>query len=219
MEKPTLTNYGITEHDIARAQTAKKWLIIIALGLMVLGLILLAEYKNTPYIWLLLAIAIPPYGPLVTYYTLKYILRATWPVYRSVQAFTDAMVKYEKWWIRTQVSFWQSLTGRQFEHEVANLLSRAGYTARLTPASGDEGVDIILGKDTIIQCKAHSKPIGPAVARELYGTQKTQKAHTAILISRSGFTRGTVEFAKGNRMQLWDLRSLLEMQKKLDRPD
>ncbi len=59
-------------------------------------------------------------------------------------------------------------------------------------------------------------PVGPAVVRELYGTLRAHKARTAILVSKSGFTRGAIEFAKGRPIHLWDLRSLIEMQKKLD---
>ena len=216
MKKPTIADYGISNDDIAKAQSANKWLVIIALGLMVLGIVLLAKHQKTPYIWLLLLIATPPYGPIVSYYVLKYLLCLTWPVYRSVQAFKHATDKYEKWWMRTQVSFWDSLTGRQFECEVANLLSRSGYSAQLTPASDDKGIDIILGNGTIIQCKAHKKPIGPAVARELYGTLRAHKARTAILVSKSGFTRGVIEFAKGKPIDLWDVRALIEMQRKLE---
>lgn len=216
MKKPTLADYGITDNDVAMAQSAKKWLVVTALGLMVFGFVLLTKYERTPYILLLLLIAIPPYGPIISYYVLKYLLSLTWPLFRSVQAFKQATDRYEKWWIRTQVSFWDSLTGLQFEREVANLFSRSGYSAQLTPASDDKGVDIILGNGTIIQCKAHKKPIGPAVARELYGTLRAHKARTAILISKSGFTRGVIQFARGKPIQLWDLKSLIEMQKKLD---
>lgn len=212
MKKPTLVDYRITEDDVSRAQPVKKWLIVSALGLMVLGLGLLTKYEETPYIWLFLLIAIPPYGAIISYYVLKYLLCLVWPVYRSVQTFKHATDKYEKWWIRTQVSFWDSLTGRQFEREVANLLSRLGYSAQLTPASDDKGVDILLGNGTIVQCKAHKKPIGPAVAREVYGTLRAHKARTAILVSKSGFTRGVIEFARGKPIHLWDVGALIEMQ-------
>ena len=172
--------------------------------------------SRAPYILLLLLIAIPPYGPIINYYVLKYLLSLCWPLYRSVQAFNHATNKYEKWWIRTQVSFWDSLTGLQFEREAANLFSRSGYSAQLTSASDDKGVDIILGNGTIVQCKAHKKPIGPAVAWEVYGTLTAHKARAAILVSKSGFTRGVIQFARGKPIQLWDLKSLIDMQKKLD---
>ena len=105
MKKPTIADYGITDDNIAKVHSARKWLVITALGLMVLGLVLLTKYKDTPYIWLLLLLAIPPYGPIVSYYVLKYLLSAAWPVYGSVQAFKHATDKYEKWWIRTQMAF------------------------------------------------------------------------------------------------------------------
>lgn len=136
--------------------------------------------------------------------------------YAESRRYERAKKEYDAWFLRTQVSFWDSLTGRQFEQEVANLLSRSGYSAQLTPGSDDKGVDIILGDDTIVQCKAHKKPIGPAVVREVYGTLRAQKARTAILISKSGFTRGVIEFARGKPICLWDVGALIEMQKKLD---
>lgn len=137
-------------------------------------------------------------------------------LYDESRRYERAKKEYDTWFLRTQVAFWDSLTGREFEREVANLLSRSGYSARLTPASDDKGVDIVLGNSTVVQCKAHKKPVGPAVARELYGTLRAHKRRTAILVSKSGFTRGVIEFARGKPIHLWDMGVLIEMQKKLD---
>ena len=106
--------------------------------------------------------------------------------------------------------------GYPIEREVGRLLRNAGFAVQVTPASNDKGVDIILGDGTIIQCKAHSKPVGPAIARELYGTLRAFKARSAILVSRSGFTSGVSDFAKGKPIRLWDESTLIAMQKRIE---
>ena len=136
--------------------------------------------------------------------------------YSGVGRFEIARANYKKWYLRTQLSFWDSLSGRQFEHEVARLLSRSGYEAKVTPASNDKGVDVILNDGTLVQCKAHNSKVSPAIAREMYGTLKHFKANRAILIAKNGFTKGVYDFVKDKPVLLWDVSILIEMQKKLD---
>lgn len=136
--------------------------------------------------------------------------------YKTLARYKEALAEYEAWFIRTQAAFWEGLTGRGFEIEVANLLNRAGYQARLTPASGDGGVDIVLGDGTIVQCKAHRAPASPGVVRELYGALTHQNARKAILISLSGVTKGVSSFIKDKPITVWDKSNLIALQKTLD---
>ncbi|MFQ5862789.1 MAG: hypothetical protein ACE5IC_06660 [Candidatus Brocadiales bacterium] len=46
---------------------------------------------------------------------------------KSFRKFQKAKKKFEAWFVRTQTLFWQSLSGRRFEHEFAFLLSKNGY--------------------------------------------------------------------------------------------
>ena len=210
--KPLPSDFGIAEADIAKADGLKKWLFIgTAIGVIVI----LIVFRKYPW---LIVFVFPPLSiiPVALYYSLKYLLCLAWPLYRSVQAYKNVAAEFEKWYLRTQAAFWDSLSGRQFEHEVANLLSRQGHNPQLNKGFDDKGVDIFLGTQTIIQCKAHKKPVGPAIARELFGTMKDHHARNAILISKSGFTKGTIEFSKRKPIQLWDMRTLIEMQKELD---
>ena len=94
-------------------------------------------------------------------------------------------------------------------------MNKAGYSARVTPASGDKGVDVLLSDGTVIQCKTHKSRVSPSVARELYGTLQHFKAPRAILISKNGFSKGVYEFVHGKNITLWDVNSLIEMQKGL----
>jgi len=134
----------------------------------------------------------------------------------SYYRFKDAYGKYETWFVRTQMDFWSQLSGVAFEHEVAALLTRLGHRVRLTPVTGDRGVDIFVDDGTIIQCKAHKTPVGPAVARELYGTLKDHNVRRAVLVSKAGFTSGVHEFVKGKPISLWDIHALIAMQKQCD---
>jgi HJR/Mrr/RecB family endonuclease len=113
--------------------------------------------------------------------------------YRLASAFDTATKVYQQWWERTHAEFWLRLTGLEFERELSELFRKMGYQTQLTPSSNDRGVDIWIQKGDekiIVQCKAHSSPVGPGVARELYGTLHDTQASSAILASVSGFTKG-----------------------------
>lgn len=111
--------------------------------------------------------------------------------------------------------FSETLDGKAFEQELAALYTKSGFKARLMPAGGDGGVDIVLeknGKTTIVQCKAHKSPVGPHVARDLYGTLIHFEASEAILASISGFTSGVRAYVEGKPIKLLGLDEIIEMQ-------
>ncbi len=58
----------------------------------------------------------------------------------------------------------------------------------------------------------HFGPVGPAVARELYGTLKHFRAPAAILASTSGFTKGVVAFARNKPIRLMGLTEIIALQ-------
>ena len=100
---------------------------------------------------------------------------------------------------------WMSLSGPEFERELATLYRHLGYRVESTPSSGDQGIDLVLrkgGKTTIVQCKGHQAPVGPAIARELFGAMVAFGADDAILACTGGFTRGVKEFVRGKPIDL-----------------
>ena len=107
---------------------------------------------------------------------------------------------------RKLIDHWMLLSGAELESELATLCRNLGYRVETTPASGDRGVDLILrrksGKTTVVQCKSHKAPVGPAVARELYGSMMDFGADRALLVCTGGFTRGVNEFVKGKPIKL-----------------
>ena len=135
--------------------------------------------------------------------------------------FTAAVRAYEKWELRTRIEFWRGLSGRGFESELAATLSRLGYEVALTPASGDGGVDIVLKKDgraIIVQCKATTKPVGPAVARELYGTLLAIGADEAVLAATAGVTEGVRQFVADKPIRVLGLPEIVALHSGNDYP-
>lgn len=137
------------------------------------------------------------------------------PKYKSFKAFEHAVFQHE----RSKRDFWLRLTGTSFEHQLAVLYRHLGYSATVTPGSGDKGVDIVLtgnGKRIIVQCKQHSTPVGPAVARELYGSMIASGADSAILACTSGFTTGVFDFVREKPIELVDVEAIVRMQEKVN---
>lgn len=125
---------------------------------------------------------------------------------------------FKYWEQRSQIEFWQSLSGVQFEKELAELFKLANYNVRLTKSSGDKGIDIILNYDNkiiIVQCKAHKNPIGPAIAREVFGALIDSKSDSAILASINGFSKGVYEFCNDKNIELWDINRIIEFKRQL----
>lgn len=120
-------------------------------------------------------------------------------------------------WLRLQEFWWQTLDGRRFEIELAIVFEGLGYDVRHTGRAGDGGIDLVISRDgpeTIVQCKAHKRPIGPGPVRDLYGAMIAGKVQEAWLVTTNGFSRTARDFAKGKRIRLLKVREIL----KADRP-
>ncbi len=120
---------------------------------------------------------------------------------------------------RKLIGYWMTLSGTEFERELGILYGYLGFGVELTPSSGDQGVDLILrkdGKTTIVQCKSHKNPVGPAVARELYGSLAASGADDAILACTGGFTQGVREFVRDKAIGLIAAPELAEMAGKVE---
>ena len=106
----------------------------------------------------------------------------------------------------------------ELERAVANLYAKLGYESSVTRGSGDQGIDIILkknGRTIVVQCKAHKKPVGPHVIRDLYGTFIKSNADEAFLVSLAGCTSGVIEYVKGLPIKLVCIEDIIEMQKQI----
>jgi hypothetical protein len=152
-------------------------------------------------------------GGLVACGVLPSLREALDPAAKKYQLFDEARTAYREAWLRTQLEFWLSLTGSEFEREVSRVLKERGYAAERVGRKGDGGVDIIAfhgGRQIIVQCKAWRRDIGPAVVRELYGTLMASSADAAILATTSRLTSAASSFLEGKQIQVWTLENLLQ---------
>ncbi len=112
----------------------------------------------------------------------------------------------------------KSMSPREFEHTMAELLNRLGYKdVKVIGGAGDLAVDIIAkyGKDTrvAVQCKRYtSKKVGSPELQMFIGMMITEyKASKGIYITTSSFTKDAIELASRHRIELWDSNKLVDI--------
>ena len=113
------------------------------------------------------------------------------------------------------------MEGHAFEHFCASLLKKNGFSnVRVTPPSGDQGVDILATKNDVryaIQCKnfntsnLSNKPI-----QEVYAGKAFYNCHVGVVMTNAHFTPGAVELARATGVLLWD-RDVLQQMMDADR--
>ena len=95
--------------------------------------------------------------------------------------------------------------GLKFEDLCFQKLRSQGWLVKQTPASGDQGVDLIASIGNLrlcIQCKDHQKAIGNKAVQEVYAGKNYWSGTHAILISRSGFTKAAQKLALSSKVIL-----------------
>lgn len=226
MQEPKLSQFNLSEAEYRRYQRfenqtapriAASLFGFAAIGGAVSGLVEGGMNWGTPilmFISALLGAAIAFFPTLVMFVSWKYLAGLFVSSLRRYAQFIQAQDAYKAWELRTRIEYWRSLSGRGFERELGAAFSRQGFAVELTPASGDHGIDIILrraGRKTIVQCKATAKPVGPAVARELYGTLQASGADDAILAATGGVTTGVRAFISGKPITVMTLTEIVNL--------
>lgn len=115
----------------------------------------------------------------------------------------------------SDISFVDGMDGHEFEHYCANLLRKIDYTdVKVTPGSGDQGVDIIAIKDGVkyaFQCKNYSSSLGNTPVQEVAAGKVFYGCHVGVVITNSTFTPGAVQLANATNVLLWDRTKLAEL--------
>lgn len=100
-----------------------------------------------------------------------------------------------------------------FERFVGSLFEKMGYQVQTTPLSGDEGIDLVLRKDTklaIVQCKRYENSVGQPIVRDLYGAMVHNKADEAYLVTTGTVTLPAQQWVVGKPLHLVDGNTLVE---------
>jgi restriction system protein len=80
----------------------------------------------------------------------------------------------------------------EFEHWCSTALHAAGWKARPTGATGDQGADVVADKDgitVVLQCKLHKSPIGNKAVQEALAAKAHYGASAAAVVTNAAFTR------------------------------
>lgn len=120
-----------------------------------------------------------------------------------------------------------SLSSREFEELVAELLNEQGYAVELTPPSKDGGFDMYAARKNglgeflfLVECKRYAPghPVGVQIVRALHGVVQQEQATAGIVVTTSRFTKGAIEFQQSARHKL-SLRDYIHLKEWLTTGD
>jgi restriction system protein len=101
--------------------------------------------------------------------------------------------------------FREDMSPREFEHYCAAVLREMKWKARVTQASGDQGVDIVAekrGMRIVIQCKKYSKPVGNRAVQEIVAAIAHEGARRGVVVATADYTPAAVKLAASNQVLL-----------------
>ena len=100
------------------------------------------------------------------------------------------------------------MDGTEFEYWCADLLRKLGYkNVEVTPASGDQGVDITATQGDFrygFQCKRHTNDQGNTPIQEIFAGVRLYRLHAGVVITNQHFTAKAQELAAATCIVLWD---------------
>lgn len=105
-----------------------------------------------------------------------------------------------------------------YERHCAELLTRAGWDARTTKGSGDQGADVIAtrgGKRLVLQCKLYSSPVGNTAVQEVVAAKIHEGAGFGAVVSNAAFTPAARQLAATTGTLLLHHSELTTIEKRL----
>lgn len=99
------------------------------------------------------------------------------------------------------------MTGSEFEGFVCELYRKMGYTAYVTKASGDQGLDVIAeknGKRIGIQAKCYSGSVGNSAVQEAVAGKNYYNCDRIVVVTNNYFTNSAISLANANNVVLWN---------------
>jgi DNA-directed RNA polymerase subunit M/transcription elongation factor TFIIS len=92
-----------------------------------------------------------------------------------------------------------------YDYYCSNIMRESGLDARVTPASGDQGIDVIARKGNIkvvLQCKKYSQPVGNKAVQEVFAGKNFEKAQYAAVVTNSTYTPSAKQLAASTGVYL-----------------
>lgn len=92
-----------------------------------------------------------------------------------------------------------AMSGTEFEDYVADIARSCGVSVIMTSATGDWGVDLIVGKRPhrlAIQCKRQSRPVGAGAVQEVVAGAPMQDCTRTMVVTNHEFTPAARKLAE-----------------------
>lgn len=108
----------------------------------------------------------------------------------------------------------------EYEEHCAEVLRSAGWEAKRTSGSGDQGADVIAEKDgvrVVIQCKLFSSPVGNRAVQEVTSARIFYYAKHAVVVSNQSYTASAKRLANATGVILIHHDDLPALPQKLEK--
>lgn len=105
---------------------------------------------------------------------------------------------------------YDSLNGLEFESFLKILFEALNYIVVQTKASGDQGADLLISKDnikTVVQAKKYVGKVSNSAIQEVVASKSHYKCKEALVVTTSEFTKGAIELALSNKVELWNKKN------------
>ncbi|MFC4305776.1 restriction endonuclease [Cohnella boryungensis] len=115
--------------------------------------------------------------------------------------------------ITSSIQTIDKLDGFAFEEFMASFFRRIGYNVQLTPASGDDGLDLIIsrkGTKIGVQCKRYKNKVNNSAIQEAYSGKDFYDCDEALVVTNSWFTEPARNLAEKLNVALWDRTVLIK---------
>jgi restriction system protein len=115
-------------------------------------------------------------------------------------------------------AFSDTMTPAGFEAFCADALRQAGWDARVTLQSRDQGVDVIAEKNrvrVVLQCKLHARAVGNKSVQEAAAGRLHEGADAAAVVSNNRYTPAAEQLAATTGVLLLHYRDLPDLEDRL----
>ena len=112
-------------------------------------------------------------------------------------------------------TFSDGMKPAEFETFCAEELRRAGWDARVTMQSRDQGVDVVAEKNgvrVVIQCKLYARPVGNKSVQEAAAGKAHEQADYGIVVTNHRYTPAAEQLAATNGVLLLHYRDLQNLE-------
>lgn len=112
------------------------------------------------------------------------------------------------------ISDWRSLRGIAFEDYLAAAFEANGFVVQTTKASGDQGIDLIVVRQSLklaIQAKGYEGSVGNAAVQEALAGMQYYGCNCCAVITNSYFTPNAIDLASKTNCKLIDGNKILDL--------